>query len=193
MNIFEKIQKMKLELLECDLKKTGENKFSHYKYYELGDIMPDIIRLCDKYKVCTMIDFESDRATLAAFNIEDSKEKSNECLKINTPIERLELKGANAIQLIGGMQTYMRRYLYMAMFDITENDTFDAESGKPEIKKLEPKKYCCEECGKEFEPFTDSKTNKWCGANIAYELTKKKYGKAICKECREKGSEENAK
>ncbi|MDR1364884.1 MAG: ERF family protein [Oscillospiraceae bacterium] len=51
---------------------------------------------------------------------------------VSCPIERLEIRGANAIQNIGGMQTYLRRYLYMAMFDITENDVFDANQGKTE-------------------------------------------------------------
>ena len=83
----------------------------------------------------------------------------------------------------------------MALFDITENDTFDAATGRPETKKAEPKKYCCEDCGAEFKPFTDPKKNKWCGADVAYKLTKEKFGKAICKECREnpKGVTENGK
>ncbi len=73
----------------------------------------------------------------------------------------------------------------MAMFDITENDTFDALSGK----KDESEKYLCVDCKSEFKPFTDMKKNKWCSAKEAYEQVKKKYGKAICKECREKPKE----
>ena len=38
----------------------------------------------------------------------------------------LELKGANAIQALGGVQTYLRRYLYMNAFDIVEADMFDS-------------------------------------------------------------------
>jgi hypothetical protein len=43
MNIYEKVQKIKLELLEANIKKSGNNKFSGFKYYELGDFMPHII------------------------------------------------------------------------------------------------------------------------------------------------------
>jgi hypothetical protein len=64
MNIHEKVQKIKLELLGCNLKKSGSNKFSGFKYYELGDFMPHIIRLCEKHKVCTQITFHNDMATL---------------------------------------------------------------------------------------------------------------------------------
>jgi formylmethanofuran dehydrogenase subunit E len=74
----------------------------------------------------------------------------------------------------------------MAMFDITENDQFDAVAGKQGGKKEEPKKYCCEECGAQFKPFSDPKMNKWNSAKDAFDQVKKKYGKAICRECREK-------
>lgn len=37
MNIYQKIQAVKKELSERELKKSGENKFSGFKYYELGD------------------------------------------------------------------------------------------------------------------------------------------------------------
>lgn len=38
----------------------------------------------------------------------------------------LELKGANAVQLLGGVETYQRRYLYMTVLDIVEADQFDS-------------------------------------------------------------------
>jgi hypothetical protein len=51
MNIYEKLQKIKLELLEANIKKTGENKFSKFKYYELSDFVPEIVKLCEKHKI----------------------------------------------------------------------------------------------------------------------------------------------
>lgn len=37
----------------------------------------------------------------------------------------------------GGVETYQRRYLYMAAFDIIESDWFDAKSGKDDLIKKE--------------------------------------------------------
>jgi DNA-directed RNA polymerase subunit RPC12/RpoP len=142
-NIYEKLQKIKAELLDCDLKKSGNNKFAGFKYYELGDFLPAIIKLCDKYKVFTLIRFAPEFAELAAF---DSESEQNPIV-ITSPTEKLEIKGANAIQALGGVQTYMRRYLYMAMFDICENDVFDAVSGHFEQQK----NYSCAICKKPFE------------------------------------------
>ncbi|GMB10228.1 MAG: ERF family protein [Candidatus Improbicoccus devescovinae] len=136
MNVFEKVQKIKLELLDCHLKKSGNNKFANFKYYELDDFMPHIIRLCDKYKIFTQITFDENYANLFVFDSENKEDlEKPPKITIKCPIEKLEIRGANAIQAIGGMQTYLRRYLYMALFEITENDLFDANHGKSEITK----------------------------------------------------------
>lgn len=44
------------------------------------------------------------------------------------------MKGSNELQALGGIETYQTRYLYIQLLNITENDTFDATSGKNEVK-----------------------------------------------------------
>ena len=54
-------------------------------------------------------------------------------------MEDLELKGCNKVQALGGVETYLRRYLYMSAFDIIENDMFDAvenNNNKKEVEKV---------------------------------------------------------
>jgi len=131
MNIYEKIQLVKQGLLESNLKKSGENKFAGFKYYELADITPKLIELCNKHKLHTSISFTRDLAILTITNIE----KIEEQVVYTSPMEELELKGCNKIQALGGTETYQRRYLYMTAFDIIENDMFDAQSGKEETTK----------------------------------------------------------
>lgn len=125
MNIFEKIQKAKDTILKSNLKKSGENKFAGFKYYELADILPTIIQVCEEMKLFTSISFSSDVALLEIVNIEEPTEKVQYC----SPMKELSLKGCNEIQALGGVETYQRRYLYMAAFDIIENDMFDKTSG----------------------------------------------------------------
>ena len=48
----------------------------------------------------------------------------------------------------------------------------------------ESKHYCCVECGTPFKPFTSKGVN--YSAGQAYHICEKKYGKAICKACRDK-------
>jgi len=125
MNIYEKIQLVKQGLLESNLKKSGENKFAGFKYYELADITPKLIELCNKNKLHTSISFTRDLAILTITNIE----KIEEQVIYTSPMEELELKGCNKIQALGGTETYQRRYLYMTAFDIIENDMFDGQTG----------------------------------------------------------------
>lgn len=128
MNLYEKISNIKNEISQAELKKTGVNKFSGFTYYELADFLPTIIALCLKYKICTYTSYNNELATLTVINAE----KPEEQITISSPMKELELKGCNPIQALGGVETYSRRYLYLAMFDIVEADSFDAVAGKDE-------------------------------------------------------------
>ena len=130
MNIYEKIQTVKELLLKENLKKSGKNDYANYSYYELGDFLPSIIRLCTEQKLFTSISFDNESALLEIVNSENPEEK----VIYTSPMRSLELKGCNAIQSLGGVETYSRRYLYMNAFDIVENDMFDGINGKDEKK-----------------------------------------------------------
>lgn len=135
LNIYQKIQKVKKEISNKKLKKTGENKFSGFKYYELTDFVPTLIELCDTYQLFTMFELVSDKAILTIINSENVEEK----IDYTMPTADLELKGANKIQSIGGVQTYLRRYLYMNAFDIVESDTLDRGNVEVELTIEEEK------------------------------------------------------
>lgn len=137
MNIYEKIQLIKKELLEANLKKSGENKFANFKYYELADFLPTIINLCNEHKVYTGISFDNEKATLEVRNIENVEE----VVYYTSPMEQLELKGCNKVQALGGTETYNRRYLYQACFDIIENDMFDGNNGVENMTKEQAQEY----------------------------------------------------
>ena len=130
MNLYEKIQNIKKDFLEANIKKSGKNKFANYTYYELADITPILINLCNKYKVFTKFSYSKELATLEIINIEKPEEKE----LYTSPMEELELKGCNKIQALGGTETYSRRYLYMSAFDIIENDMFDAVVSEEKLK-----------------------------------------------------------
>lgn len=136
MNIYEKIQKVKKGLLETNLKKSGENKYAGFKYYELADFLPTLINLCEENKLYTKVTFDNEVAKLIIKNAE----KSDEIEEYTSPMRDLELKGCNKIQALGGVETYQRRYLYMSAFDIVENDMFDGINGKEDKSNKKSKK-----------------------------------------------------
>lgn len=130
-NIYEKLQEMRVELQQMNIKKSGKNKFAGYEYYELGDILPPINELQDKYKTCSFINFDSEKATLTIINTEKTEEK----IEFTCPMTSISLKGAHDVQNMGALQTYNRRYLYMNCFEIVENEYFDSVQGKNESHK----------------------------------------------------------
>ena len=141
-NIYVKIQNVKEKLLKENIKKSGKNKFAGYTYYELGDFTPHIVKFCNEEKLFTKFSFDKELATLTIVDTE----KPSQFEYYTSPIEELELKGANKIQALGGVETYSRRYLYMAAFDIIENDMFDSTISEEKkdyknliIKKIEEK------------------------------------------------------
>lgn len=134
MNLYEKVQKMRCELQDMKLKKSGENKFAGYKYYELGDILPPINKLMLADKCVGLVTFDSENARLTIVNCEAPEEM----IVFTSPMASASLKGAHDIQNLGAVETYQRRYLYMTAFEIVENDFFDATQGmttQPKPKK----------------------------------------------------------
>jgi hypothetical protein len=110
-NLLPKLQKIRIDLQNMNLKKSGENKFAKFMYYELSDILPSINSLCFKEKISTHFYIENDleikNAILEIIDIE-----SNETLTFTVPFLVPEIRGANIVQNLGGAITYLRRYLF---------------------------------------------------------------------------------
>ncbi len=129
LNIHQKLQKCRVELQKSDLKKSGENKFSHYTYFELSDFLPKINELMDKHGLTALFSFTLEEAKLTIINTENEEEK----ILFSTPVTLAELKGCHAIQNIGATQTYARRYLYVMAFEIAEGDVLDSTEADEEL------------------------------------------------------------
>lgn len=122
LNLYAKLQKVRVELQKKKLKKSGVNKFSNYTYFELQDFLPEINKLCYENGLSTIFNFDEDYAYLIIVNIEDPSENET----FSTPVQIATLKSAAAMQNIGATQSYARRYLYIMAFEIAENDLIDA-------------------------------------------------------------------
>ena len=141
-NIYKKLQNARVKIKNTSLKKSGEAKDYNgnvrYSYFELGDFLPAKIEIFNELGLCDFITFDIDQELLNSHIINQSKFVGDAKLTIvntDTPDEKIvfsspfpeldETKMSNAIQLLGGVQTYMRRYLYMLALDIVENDLIE--------------------------------------------------------------------
>ena len=130
MNVYEKLQKARVELQSASIKKSGKNTFSNYDYFELGDFLPMINTIFNELKLFSQISFSQELATLKIINTE----KPEEVIEFTSPMADAQLKGCHPIQNLGAVQTYQRRYLYMAALEIVEHDILDSGHTQKEDK-----------------------------------------------------------
>ena len=124
MNIYEKLQYARVQLLKMNFSKSGKNKYSDYEYFELGDFLPNITTIFNSLKLFSKFDIQYDEAILTIINIEKPEEK----IEFKSPYIKAVLKDKaggepQPIQGLGASHTYLRRYLYINALEITEFDT----------------------------------------------------------------------
>lgn len=124
MNVYTKLNQARLKLQNANLTKSGHNKFAGYKYFELGDFLPAIQKIFAELELCGIVSFGQELATLT---ITDTKDNSK--IEITSPMSTAALKGCHEVQNLGAVQTYIRRYLWVAALEIVEHDVVDASAG----------------------------------------------------------------
>lgn len=129
-----KLMKARVKLQGIELKKSGQNKFAGFSYFELGDFLPAIQSIFAEVGLCGVVSYATDYAYLRIYDVE----KPADPIVIMSPMAELVLKGSHPIQNVGAIQTYQRRYLWMTALEIVEHDELDATVGKAE-PKAEPK------------------------------------------------------
>lgn len=134
MSIYEKLQNCRVELQNMNLKKTGENKFAGFKYYELADFLPTVNEMFLKYKLASNFSIVGEEARLTIVDLE----KENSFIVFTSPIADANIKGCTPVQSLGGVHTYLKRYLYINALEIVENDMFDSKVGDMEVEKPKP-------------------------------------------------------
>lgn len=130
MNVYEKLQGLRVDLQKINPKKTGNNKFAGYTYYELGDFIPHVNQLMEQYKLTSCLSF-GDVGLLEIVNTEKPEER----ILFTSPMSTAQLKGCHEVQNLGAVLTYIRRYLWTNALELTEHDALDATTGQETPQK----------------------------------------------------------
>lgn len=127
MNVYQKLNDAREEFHASKLKKTGHNKFARYYYFELGDFIVPALQIFKKHGLTSVISFDPEVASMRIVNTE----KPDEYIVIKSPMSTAALKGCHEVQNLGAVETYIRRYLWVAALEIVEHDALDATTGSP--------------------------------------------------------------
>ena len=135
MSVHLKLMQARVDLQAEKLSKSGKNKFAGYNYFELSDFLPQIQSIFFRIGLCGYVSFGKELATLTITDVHDQTE-----IVITSPMADASLKGVHPIQNLGAVETYNRRYLWMAALEIVEHDILDAskplDSKPPEAKPV---------------------------------------------------------
>lgn len=125
MSVYTKLNQAREKFHSLELKKTGKNTFANYYYFELGDFLIPALKVFREVGLCAYVSFDKDMATMTIVDLE-----SSERMEIKSPMGSASLKGCHEVQNIGAVETYQRRYLWVAALEIVEHDALDATTGK---------------------------------------------------------------
>jgi hypothetical protein len=134
MSIYTKLNEAREKFHALELKKTGHNKFANYYYFELGDFLIPALRVFNEVGLCAVVSFSQDTATMTITDLSTPGGKPEQIV-ITSPMGSAALKGCHEVQNIGAVETYQRRYLWVAALEIVEHDALDSTSGKEDITK----------------------------------------------------------
>ena len=126
MNVYQKLNLAREQFHSSKLKKSGHNKFANYYYFELGDFIIPALQIFKEVGLTSVISFGPEIATMDIFNTD----KPDEVIALSSPMSTAALKGCHEVQNLGAVQTYLRRYLWVAALEIVEHDALDATTGR---------------------------------------------------------------
>jgi hypothetical protein len=124
-----KLQRVRVELQKRNVKKSGQNTFSKFSYYELADFLPIVNELFLQEKITSQFSLLHDKAELKIIDAE-----SSEIMIFETIINQdIALKQVTGMQIVGAINTYAKRYCYYNALELTENDLLDSVAGSDKV------------------------------------------------------------
>ena len=120
-NIKQKLQEARMLLKEEELTKSGRNSFLGNNYFTLQDLQSPITRVCNNVGICPVITFEKDFAIMTIYDFD-----SEDTIITKTPMAEVMStngdKKKSLMQELMSNESYARRALYIATFEIVEDD-----------------------------------------------------------------------
>lgn len=180
MSVYEKLMKVQHALLGVELKKNGYNPYGKFNHYTIEDLQVPILKECYKEGLLIEFSFSNDVATIKL------REVSNPdfILANSIPMPKMEkLAKMNWAQTLGSYLTYMKKYLLLNTFLISENEgDIDALAGADDIEDVTPSaEFHTADKDKNLSDYANSATcisaiKKWI-ANKGKEITNEKIQK----------------
>lgn len=126
-----KLDDVKCKISQSSIKKSGKNNFQHYSYFELKDFLPITRKLFNEAGLFSTFEVKKGSAFLT---IQDLDSGYGHTWEHRLPkVQKFTVKGNNKSPIKeteiektkGALETYARRYLYLAALELTDADPID--------------------------------------------------------------------
>ncbi len=125
-NLNESIIKIRVDLQNSKLKKSGKNKFAGFDYFELADFLPRLNELMLQESINDRFYIKDDYAVLELLKGEEKQEYTMPFVMFEVPMNKGGIPSMQKIQYLGALNTYYKRYLYLNAFGITDGEIIDS-------------------------------------------------------------------
>lgn len=138
MTIHKKIATFKKEFHALKMEMSGKNSHSGFPFFQIQDFIKQAVDLLEKNGLVFKISFPENRCQGTCIDVETGEREDYFCSVADANIPK-----ATPVQNLGGVMTYVRRYMWSLFLDLVEFDGVDATSGaepEPENKTKTGKK-----------------------------------------------------
>lgn len=138
MTIHKKMATFKKEFHALKMTMSGMNGHSHFPFFQIQDFIKQATDLLEKNGLVFKISFPESMCQGTCIDVETGEREEYFC-----PVAEANIPKATPVQNLGGVMTYIRRYMWSLFLDLVEYDGVDATSGadpEPENKTKTGKK-----------------------------------------------------
>ncbi len=127
-NIYIKLQNIKQYISTKELKKSetaDTGKFGSYNYFSFEEIQRLISSACLKEKCLCTINILADQCQLVLVNLENTEQQLQFIHDFTATLNNFTTPASiysKALQNLGCKVTYLKRYMFIQVFDLCEND-----------------------------------------------------------------------
>ena len=118
--IYTKLADARTEFHSSSITKTGWNDYSKYSYFELSDFLVPALRIMSEHGLVPIVSFGMEMATMTVYDV-----TSEATIVITSPMSTADLKACQPVQSLGAVETFQRRYLWVALLEIVEHDVVE--------------------------------------------------------------------
>lgn len=168
--LYKKLQDAREQFKECGIKKTGQNEFQQYSYFELNEILDLAIPILKKNNLSTKAGFGKKPYYMELIDTETGYGEKFESDVEDWSYDNIGKDSTHnkMLQGVGKKESYLRRYLYMQILDVHDSDAVEIDSEKHAKNARYKKNNSKQIPNKNIEDLAGQLSNELAAKGIAY-------------------------